>query len=146
MSILSVGTLLWRRYLDSSTFSVGNVLLRFFVVAVAHHARPEARVSVPPTLGRVASSLKFQREIGVPLPGRWRRASRYLVHLPAFPRQAFHDDTHRTGPSGLPPAVNVLLVAARSRAPTAGHRGTAVPLSRHRSLTGRCSGLACARR
>ena len=39
-------------------------------------------------------------------------------------------------------ALSALLVAARSRAPATGHRGTAVPLSRHRSLTGRCRGLA----
>ena len=42
-------------------------------------------------------------------------------------------------------ALSALLVAARSRAPATGHRGTAVPLSRHRSLTGRCRGLAALR-
>ena len=39
-------------------------------------------------------------------------------------------------------SLNVFLFAAGSRGPATGHRGTAVPVSRHRSLTERCSGLA----
>jgi len=81
----------------------------------------------------------------VPVPGP--EASRHLVHLPVLPRRPFHEDTYHTGPSGLPlqrPRFSRrrTLTGTRHRAP--GHRRRG--LSCQRSLTGRCSGLACARR